>query len=196
MRIQIVLTILLTSSVFAQTTETTVLSEPFVLKPKRDFAAPRVTVEDPIVVNGGTVVVTAREFSVKGVASAASGIKRIDVNGMTTIPSASGGFRAQTPLHPSSNQIIVKAEDNAGNVGEFSFTALCDLKAPTIEVIQPQTKDLRGIRNVVVETGVLIARVYDDCMPLKDVTVNGSQVQVGPDSLITVQLTPGGEPTP
>jgi len=45
---------------------------------------------------------------------------------------------------------------------------------------------------VVVETSVLIARIYDDCMPLKDVTVNGSPVDVGPDSLIAVQLPPGG----
>ena len=191
MRIQFVLSILLTSSVFAQTTGTTILSEPFVLKPKRDFAGPRVTVEDPVVVSGGSVVVSAREVSVKGVASAAGGIKSVNVNGMTTIPSASGGFRVQIPLHPSSNQIVVKAEDNAGNVGEFSFTAQSDLKPPVIDVIQPQMKDMRGIRNVVVETGVLIARVYDECM-LKTVTVNGSEVQVGPDSLITVQLTPGG----
>ena len=182
------LSLIVAASALAQQNRTTLISDPFVLKPKAGAVLPRISLQEPSVLDGGDFVAASKLLSIKGVSTAGNGIKRVDVNGLILVPSDVGGFSGKIPLRNGPNQITVIAEDNSGNQGKISFVAYYDMKPPVIDVIQPKVAGQRGVRNVVVDTTVLIARVYDDCL-LTDVTVNGASVQVGPDSLIRTQLS-------
>lgn len=98
----------------------------------RDTVAPELVVDAP---TDGTV--TNKEVvTVSGYASDVH-LAEIKVNGVAVEFTANGEFIARTMVEEGANQIVVRAEDRAGNYAEQTITVVVSLDAPELFDLQP-----------------------------------------------------------
>ncbi len=168
-----------------------ILSDPFVLKPKSDTKPPKLKLLEPQPGASGGFVVEENSITIKGVAADEGGIKKVEANGITILPSASGGFVLKVPLEEGWNRVTVRAEDNAGNDTTASFTVLSDTKPPVIVMLEPKADATRGTQIVAVATHIIRGKVYDES-GVREVSINGVPVRVGADSVFWAELPPKG----
>jgi len=109
----VLLSLLLATAVFAQSNQTLVISDPFVLKPKPVTNPVVIALREPSVLDGGSVVVLSNTLTVTGTASSAGGVKRVDINGYVTAPTSRGEYTARIPLRNGPNRVTVNVETAA-----------------------------------------------------------------------------------
>lgn len=173
----------------AQNPNSMILSDPFVLKAKGDLRPPVLRVAEPQPDASGMTVVETSVLTVKGVATDESGIRKIEVNGITTLASTSGGFVLRIPLDEGMNSVSARAEDNAGNDTTIYLSVVCDTRPPVISMLDPKTDETRGIQVVAVPTGIIRGKVYDQ-NGVREISINGIPVPLGSDSIFSVERPP------
>ena len=185
----VVLALLSAATALSQNPNNLILSEPFVLRPKSDPRVPVLRVAEPKPDASGMIVVENSVLTLKGVATDESGIKKVEVNGITTLPSTTGGFVLKIPLEEGMNTVSVRAEDEAGNDTTITLSVLSDTRPPVISMIVPKGDVTRGIQVVTTPTTMVRGRVYDE-NGLKELLINDVPVSVGSDSLFWAERPP------
>jgi hypothetical protein len=106
-----------------------------------------------------------------------SGVKRVQVNGIAVAVAANGVFSTELNLVEGHNTITVNARENTGETAELTFTALCDMRPPFVEIVEPKIRDVRGIVNIDQEIITIRGSVIDES-GIKDITLNGRSVEM------------------
>jgi hypothetical protein len=184
-----IVTLMIAATAASQDRGTVVLSEPFVLKPKSDSKPPRLRVLEPQPGPSGTIVVEEGALTIKGVAVDENGIKKVEANGLTTLPSGSGGFVLKIPLDEGANRVTVRAEDNAGNDTTADFTVISDTKPPVISMIEPKGDATRGTQIFAMTTHIVRGKVADES-GVREISINGKPVRIGADSAFWAEIAP------
>jgi len=108
--------------------------------------------------------------------------KIVYVNGkQVSVNDADGTFSMDLNLKAGENDILIRAEDVAGNFVEKEYTIISDSVAPSIVITKP------AIDSVVLDRTVKIEGKSDD--PNASVTVNGEIAYVESDGSFTFELT-------
>jgi hypothetical protein len=177
-------------AVLAQNKGTMILSDPFVLKPKYDIKPPVLRLLEPVPDATGMITIMENVLRIKGTAVDESGIRTIEANGLTIIPSTDGGFVLKVPLDEGWNRITLRVVDNADNDTTTAFNVLSDTKPPVISLIEPQGEQTRGAQIVAVATHTIRGKVYDES-GIREVDVNRVPIPIGTDSIFSAELPPG-----
>ena len=189
----ILLIVVMAAPALSQTPSNIVLSDPFILKAKTDQQPPRLTLVEPRLEGYAAPVVESNVLIVKGVATDESGIKKIEVNGITTQPSATGGFALKVPLREGMNNVSLRAEDNCGNDTTARFSVMCDTRPPVIVVLEPKVEVTRGIQVVAAPSNFIRGKAFDE-NGVREFTINGVPVTLGADSVFRTELPPKAVP--
>ena len=98
------------------------------IKPVLDMTAP--TAVQPLYTNKGTINVSGKVTELN--------LATLTVNGVTVTPDASGNFSKIVNLVNGTNTLTVVATDTAGNIAQWTYTAILDQVAPKITILSPQ----------------------------------------------------------
>jgi hypothetical protein len=193
MRWLVFLVLLTADMAHSQNPGTRVVSEPFVLKPRSELVRPTLRLAEPQAAKDGSITVEETELTIKGVATDESGIRKVVANGMTALPSGSGGFVLRIPLQEGMNRVAVKAEDNAGNDTTAEFNVLSDTKPPMISMIEPKGDATRGMQVIATPTHIIRGKVYDE-NGVRGISMNGVPLTIGADSVFWAEVPPKAGP--
>ena len=163
------------------------MSNPIILQQKKDVTPPTLTLFEPRLGEGNSIVVAKDEVLVRGVVTDEGGVGRVEVNGRVCAVGKNGGFSMSIALNEGPNTIMISAEDKVGNPVVTQFNAIYDSKPPVIEMIQPRVQGTWGVYNLADDVLTLRGKVIDEG-GLRQVLVNGKQVPLAPDSTFTEQL--------
>jgi hypothetical protein len=183
----IVLALLPVGALLAQES-ITITSEPILLRPKRDSRALTIVISAPVPGTSGTVVVSSSPLKIKGVLKTDQRVRSMEVNGVPATIEAAGGFSGSVPLRPGMNELSVRGEDAAGNLGTARLPVIYDTGPPVLEILEPEGIEMRGIRALSSDTSMLRGRAYDES-GIQSLTANGVRLPVDADSGFSCRIS-------
>ena len=124
---------------------------------KTDKTAPKIVITEPAVKRGLKVTSVGADVMIRGQASDPSGIKNIEINGVSIYSQADGVFWGSIPLNDGVNKIIISATDMAGNIASDSFDIEKQSAAVTKNDIIPVER--KEAKNYAL---IIAAQNYDD----------------------------------
>jgi hypothetical protein len=140
-------------------------------------SSPELRIVEPLLTSRNECTVGTSRLAVKGTAKHTSGVKRVQVNGIDIAVAPNGDFSTELSLVEGRNTITLNARGNTGETAELTFTALCDMKPPVVEIVEPKIRDVRGIVNIDQEMITIRGSVIDES-GIKDITLNGRNVEM------------------
>lgn len=86
-----------------------------------DKTPPEILVSEPAVNRGLKITSAGKDIMVKGMATDASGLKSVSINGIKVYAKEDGNFWGAVPLKDGNNQLTIQAIDMADNMAEKVF---------------------------------------------------------------------------
>lgn len=86
-----------------------------------DKTPPEILVTEPAVNRGLKITSAGKEILVKGMATDASGLKSVSINGIKVYAKEDGNFWGSVPLNNGNNKLTIQATDLADNMAEKVF---------------------------------------------------------------------------